>query len=169
MTSHIKNWNLLFLFFVALFLSCGKSDNIVSNDITGTYTGTLTSNLTARLSQANLVQPATMTVSNFGNQIKIHCLAENFDATAVLNTYENHDSIMVCLTGEAFENMYGHMLEEEHMNGHMQSNNTQWMQHLSNEHQNGDEHFGGFDMQNHSFGYKFKMADGDYYFDGLKN
>lgn len=165
----IKHWNLLFSLVVVLLSSCEKSENVDLNDITGTYTGTLTSNLTTRLSQTNLVQPATMMVSNFGNQIKIHCLAENFDATAVLETYKHHDSIMICLTGEAFKNMYGHALHQGNMDNHMQTNGTEWMQHLNNEHQLGDEHFGGFDMQHHSFSYRFKMSNDDFYFEGFKN
>jgi len=31
---------------------------------------------------------------------------------------------------------------------------------MDDEHTNGDEHFGGFDMRDHSFTYTFEMMDG---------
>jgi hypothetical protein len=49
---------------------------------------------------------------------------------------------------------------------------SEWMHHMNDEHVNGDEHFGGFDMQEGSFTYSFKMMDGSspYYlkFHGIK-
>jgi hypothetical protein len=71
---------------------------------------------------------------------------------------------MVCLTGDDFEQHYGHMLGHGHMGGGMMSDlrngETHWMHHLSDEHASGDEHFGGFDMQEGSFTYSFIMMDG---------
>ena len=54
------------------------------------------------------------------------------------------------------------------MNGNMQNMSSEWMQHLNNEHQDDDEHFGGFNMQNHSFEYTFKMENGEFHFQGTK-
>ena len=169
-TQGVKNWkSLLTIIIVILFVSCQKSDEIGYDDVLGTYVGTLTSNLANKSSEIVVAKDATVVVSSVGNQIQVHCFAEDFDTTIMLGTYDHNDEVMVCLTGEEFENMYGHMLGQGHMNGNMQNNGTEWMQHLNNEHQEGDEHFGGFDMQHHSFNYTFKMNNGDYHFQGIKN
>ena len=63
------------------------------------------------------------------------------DTTMRFSHYYHHGSVKVCLTGDDFENMYGHMLGERHMSGGM-------MNHMNDEHHQGDEHFGGFDMNN---------------------
>ena len=169
-TQGVKNWkSLLTIIIVILFVSCQKSDEIGYDDVLGTYVGTLTSNLANKSSEIGVTEDATVVVSSFGNQIQVHCFAEDFDTTIMLGTYDHNDEVMICLTGEAFENMYGHMLGQGHMNGNMQNNGTEWMQHLNNEHQEGDEHFGGFDMQHHSFNYTFKLNNGDYHFQGIKN
>ena len=178
-TQLLKNWNILYLIAVIIIIfSCEKSDDLGSNDVTGTYIGTLTSNLSSRTSNTNLssktsntetILPATLVVSSFGDQIKVHCIAENFVTTVMLDIYNHNDNVMVCLTGEEFQNMYGHMLGQGNMNGQMQNNGSGWAQHLNNEHQEGDEHFGSFDMQHHSFNYTFRMNDGDFHFQGAKN
>jgi hypothetical protein len=154
---------------VILFLSCEKSDDLNNNDVTGTYVGTLTSNLANKSSETSIIQSATAVVLRFGNQIQVHCYTEDFDTTVMLDIYDHNDEVMVCLTGEEFENMYGHLLGQGHMNGNMQNNGTDWMQHLNNEHQEGDEHFGGFDMQHHTFNYTFRMSNDDFHFQGVKN
>ena len=154
---------------VILFISCEKSDDLNYNDVTGTYVGTLTSNLANKSSKTDLTKEATVIVSRVGNQIQVNCYAEDFDTTIMLGTYDHNDKVMVCLTGEEFENMYGHMLGQGHMNGNMQNNGTDWMQHLNKEHQEGDEHFGGFDMQHHTFNYTFRMSNDDFHFQGVKN
>ena len=166
----MKIWKVLISITVVIFLfSCEKSDDLSNNDVSGTYTGTLTSDLSSRSSNTESIKPATVVVLRFGNQIQVHCYAEDFDTTIMLGTYDHNEEVMVCLTGEEFENMYGHMLGQVNMNGQMQNNGTEWMQHLSNEHQEGDEHFGGFDMQHHTFNYTFRMNNGDFYFQGTRN
>ena len=73
------------------------------------------------------------------------------DTTFVLNHYEHNDSVMVCLNGEAFEEMYGHMMghggnmgngNSGGMMGGMNNGSSEWMNHMNNEHEEGDEHFG---------------------------
>jgi hypothetical protein len=39
------------------------------------------------------------------------------DTTFMLNYYENHDSVMVCMTDSDFEHEYGHMMGAGHMSG----------------------------------------------------
>jgi len=167
-TQSVKNWK-YFLTIIILFVSCQKSDDVGYNDVTGTYVGTLTSNLANKSSEIAVTKDATVVVSSVGNQIQVNCYAEDFDTTIMLGTYDHNDEVMVCLTGEEFENMYGHMLGQGHMNGNMQNNGTEWMQHLNDEHQDGDEHFGGFDMQHHAFNYTFRINNGDFHFEGIKN
>ena len=46
--------------------------------------------------------------------------------------------------------------------GNMMGNNsTEWGKHMNSEHKSGDEHFGGFNMLDNTFGYSFKMMQGD--------
>lgn len=161
---------ILSISFVLLLFSCEKSDDLNLDEITGTYIGTITTDISSKSSGTQkTVQTAIAVVSDVGGQIEVHCYDEDFDITIMLDFYHHNDSINVCLTGNDFENMYGHKSGHGDMNGNMQSNGTEWMQHLNNEHQNGDEHFGGFDMQDHSFNYTFKMDNGDFHFQGIKN
>jgi hypothetical protein len=54
------------------------------------------------------------------------------------------------------------------MMGGMNNGSSEWMNHMNNEHEEGDEHFGGFNMSNRTFGYTIKSEDGDYHFQGTK-
>ena len=150
-------------------ISCEKTEDLVSNEVSGTYIGTLTSNVSSKSSVAKSNIAATAVIKMVGKQIEVHCFGDNFDTTIMLDIYHNGDSINVCLTGNDFENMYGHMLGQGNMmNGNMHTTGSEWMQHLNNEHHEGDEHFGGFDMMHHSFNYTFKMNNGDFHFQGTK-
>lgn len=146
---------------VILFTACNKSDETVSdNSIEGRYIGTLTND---GLKSAS----ATADVTKTGDEeIEVHCFSDELDTTFMLNYYEDHDSVMVCLEGDAFQEMYGHILGQGHMMGGMMGDigagETEWMHHLSDEHLAGDEHFGGFDTMNHTFGYRFGvMVNGE--------
>lgn len=52
-----------------------------------------------------------------------------------------------------------HMLSGGHM--HSNENETQWEHHMEDEHDDGDIHFGGFDMDHHTFFYSFRMMEND--------
>ncbi|GGK46466.1 MULTISPECIES: hypothetical protein [Flavobacteriaceae] len=154
---------------VFILISCEKSDDLVSSEVSGTYIGTLTSNVSGKSTVAKSNTAATAVVKMVGNQIEVHCFGDDFDTTIMLSLYEDGDMINTCLTGNDFENRYGHMLGQGNMmNGSMHTNGNEWMQHLNNEHQDGDEHFGGFDMIHHSFNYTFKMNNGEFHFQGTK-
>jgi len=181
-----KNFMIVFLLGTVLIAvtSCQKSNDDVVNSIDGIYTGTLTR--TSSLKSVNLVGigagEGTAEVTMMGDhQIQVQCTGEGIDTTFMLNYYANNDSIMVCLTGNDFMHMYGHMLGEGHMggSGHMgdmmgdiQPGETEWTHHMSDEHQPGDLHFGGFDVKMGTFTYSMQMMDGDspYYltFNGAK-
>ena len=145
--------------------SCEKSDNLSVNDIEGVYDGTfsVSSSLKSASFDDNKGDHGSAEVSKLGNnQIEVHCFGEEIDTTFMLDYYEHNDSVMVCLTGDDFESMYGHMLGEGHMGGGMmndiQNGETKWMHHMHDEHNDEDEHFGGFDMRKLTFTYSFKMA-----------
>jgi len=147
------------------FTSCEKSDDPDVNTIEGVYEGAFSESgsLKAALFDGNEGHHGSAVVSMMGNnQIEVHCFGNEIDTTFMLDFYEHNDSVMVCLTGDDFENMYGHMLGEGHMGGMMSdisNSETQWMHHMNDEHNNGDEHFGGFDMHEMTFSYSFKMMD----------
>ena len=61
--------------------------------------------------------------------------------------------------------MYGHTLGH----GNMSQHNNQWMEHLNNEHEEGDEHFGYFDLLQQSLHCTFQIGDENYRFQGIKN
>lgn len=158
--------------------ACNRKEDASDKSLEGTYIGSLTKN---GLKSESAVVPdnesATAEVTKTGNgQVEIHCYGDDIDTTFLLNYYDNHDSVMVCLTGNDFENIYGHMMGQGHMAGDMMGDivngETEWMHHMNDEHRDGDEHFGGFDMKNHTFGYRFKMMkeDSTYYlkFQGVK-
>ena len=150
-----------------IFTACETTKEATIESIEGTYIGTLTRDDGLKhLSQNNQNNKATAEVQQTENGvIEVRFQGHRLDTTMMFNHYNHHDSVMVCLTGEDFEHMYGHMPGEGHMSGgmmgHMNNGETEWMHHLHDEHQDGDEHFGGFNMQNHTFGYTFNMMEGD--------
>lgn len=153
---------------IAMFglVACEKSESPIDENIEGTYIGTLTGiNSLKSGSTAKTEDDAMAEITKIGKEtIEVHIHNVELDTTFMLNYYEHKDSVEVCFTGDDFESMYGHMLGQGHMNGgmmdDMQNDETEWVHHLNDEHQNGDEHFGGFDMQDHTFGYRFSRMKG---------
>ncbi len=148
--------------------ACEKSDNDSRDSIEGIYAGTLdTENKSGSVSNSSGDEnDATAEVAvTSDDQIEVHWYSQHMDTTIMFNHYNHNDSVLVCFTGEDFENMYGHMPGEGHMSGghmsDMHDGETEWMHHMADEHDEGDEHFGGFDMQHHTFSYHFEMMDGD--------
>ena len=179
MKNRLNFWIVAALVLVGL-ASCDKTEeNIPDNSVEGSYTGTLTNqglkSATGTIKETTNATADVTLVSE--EEIEVHMYGYELDTTFMLNYYEDHDSVMVCLTGEKFEAIYGHMLGAGHMDGGMMGdiNNgeTEWQHHMEDEHTNGDEHFGGFDMGNHSFGYSLMMEENGvpYYlhFQGTKN
>lgn len=164
-----------------LFMSSCEKEAVI-HSIEGTYIGTLAQKTTLKSANDNVqntvdnLKSATAEVSSSGtDEIEIHCFNADFDTTFVMNYYSDNDSTFVCFTGNQFQQMYGHMRGAGHMGGMMSDQTegeTEWMHHLNDEHQAGDQHFGGFDMNTHSFGYMFQMknSDGTYFlqFQGSK-
>ena len=104
------------------FTSCEKSNEIVSDGIEGVYKGTLTIPNSLKSSALDGLENdhGTAEVKMMGdNQIEVHCFGEVLDTTFMLDYYEHNDSVMVCLTGSDFSNMYGYGLGEGHMSGGM--------------------------------------------------
>jgi hypothetical protein len=153
------------------FTSCEKAEDLNVNDIEGVYDGTfsVSGSLKAASFDGSEGDHGSAVVSRMGNnQIEVHCFGEEIDTTFMLDYYEHNDSVMVCLTGDDFQEVYGHMLGEGHMGGgHMgggmmddiQNGESEWMHHMYDEHNQRDEHFGGFNMGDHTFTYSFIMMD----------
>ncbi len=148
-------------------ISCESSNDQVVGGIEGTYVGLFSKSpsLKSASLDGNGEHEGFAEISMMGeNQILVHCYGNVIDTTIVLNYFEHNDSVKVCLSGDDFENEYGHMFGEGHMSGgmmgDMSSGETQWMHHMIDEHDEGDEHFGGFNMSNGSFSYSFRMMDG---------
>ncbi|HKJ79238.1 MAG TPA: hypothetical protein VKA10_06870, partial [Prolixibacteraceae bacterium] len=154
-----------------LLAACEKEESneeVQDNSIEGIYTGTLSEEGTKSANGfSESMAEATAEVSIVGeNEIQVNCYTSDFDTTFMLNYYEHQDNAFVCFTGERFEEMYGHMLGRGHMMGggmmgDIQNGETEWQHHMDEEHNEGDEHFGGFDMDHHTFTYTFNMMDGD--------
>ena len=151
---------------VVVLAACDKSDDVSVLEVDGNYVGTLTGFDDAKSETGvNTNQAAIAEIRKTGKGlIEVHLYSDSIDTTFVLNYYEHNNSALVCNNGDDFENIYGHMLGQGHTNGgmmgDMQNSETQWTHHLSDEHQDGDEHFGGFDMQTHTFEYQLNMIDG---------
>lgn len=147
-----------------LFTACDNDDDFTNKDVVGVYEGTLTTNIAEKSNDLKPNNSATAVVTMVGDEIEVRCYNDDFDTTIMLNLFEDGNMVNTCLTGSAFENMYGH----EMGHGNMDGMGSEWMQHLNNEHQDDDEHFGGFNMQNQSFEYTFKMEDGEFHFQGTR-
>ena len=163
-----KNNNLIGLILsAAIFLgaSCERSDDPVTGEIDGTYVGIFTesSSLKSALINEGGAHGTAEVVMTGENQIRVHCFGEEIDTTFLLDYYEHIDSIMVCLSGHDFASEYGHLPGEGHMSGgmmgDMQGGETSWMHHMNDEHLEGDEHFGGFNLQDGTFAYTFRMME----------
>ncbi len=162
-----KNYIKVLLFVFAgtfIFSACQKDEKTVNQSVEGTYIGSFTTTSTLKsttIATGNMMDTAIVKLLSNG-QINVHCFGDDMDSTFILNTYQNGDSLMVCLDGQDFDNEYGHMMGNGSMmgGGMMGNNSTEWGQHMNGEHKVGDNHFGGFDMQNGTFSYSFKMMEG---------
>lgn len=145
--------------------ACEKSDDISVQEIEGTYVGTLTGFDNAKSATGvNNNEAAIAEIRKTGKElIEVNLYSDRMDTTFVLNYYHHNNSVFVCLNGDDFENMYGHRLGQGHVNGgmmgHMQNGESEWTHHLRDEHQDGDDHFGGFQMQTNIFEYHLNMMD----------
>lgn len=147
-------------------ISCEKESSQSISDIEGIYVGSfskstsLKSDLPDGTGEHDGIAEVTMMD---GNQIQVHCYGDEIDTTIMLDYFEHNDSIMVCLTGYDFESTYGHMSGEGHMTGGMMGDistgETEWMHHMNDEHNDNDEHPGGFDMVHGTFSYSFRMME----------
>lgn len=184
MKNLIINSTAIFVIFLITFSACRKAEDITFNDqyesIIGTYSGTISNDNTP-----NAVFDATAVVTiGLDSIVQVHCYSEYFDTTIMLNTYHYSDSIMVCNTGQDFFNEYGHhqsensnncnemMHNENGMMGNVENSSCEWDEHIMNDHDDGDMHYGRFSLLDNSFNYDFKMHSNglDYFkkFRGVK-
>ena len=170
---HLVKFSGIAIALLVLFTACQKEETNESN-VEGIYEGTLTVLQTKDKEGAAESKPATTEISIIGkNEIQVHCYSDGFDTTFVLNYYNHNNIAYVCYSGDDFEEIYGHMLDDSHMGGVMHNNGeTEWMRHMNGQHDNSDEHFGEFDMHRQSFSYIFRMNPDDHsddlHFQGVK-
>src|SRR5680860_28910 len=147
--------------------ACDKTEDASVQSIEGTYVGTLTiEGLKSASGMITNPVNATTEITKISDaEIEVHCYSDELDTTFMLNYYDDHDSVMVCLTGDDFEHMYGHIKGEGHMSGGMMGDitdgETEWQHHMDDEHEDGDEHFGGFDMNTNNFSYTCLLYTSD--------
>jgi len=167
---------LIFIIGIGL-VSCKKEkqdeQNLTNFDqIIGTYAGTFNYNglKTIMIAHADVQL-------NADSSITVHCFGGDFDTTFMLDVFDENDSVHVCMTGNDFLSEYGHMRNHNGstmtgfgnmmggntMGGNMMGGNTTtvtdstgWMYHIRVDHKIGDRHFGGFNVDNHTFGYSFR-------------
>lgn len=172
---HLLKFSGIAVALLVLLTAC-KKEETNKQDIEGIYQGTLSGLQTKSTGGAAETKTATAEINISGeNEIQVHCYAEGLDTTFMMNYYMDNDSAYVCYTGDDFKEMYGHMLGMGHMGGmmdDMHDGETEWMHHMNEEHEEGDEHFGGFDMASKSFSYTFQMnrndSSDDLHFQGIK-
>ncbi|MFD2516930.1 hypothetical protein [Salinimicrobium flavum] len=155
----MKNFtNFLAFFSLILFLFSCETDEPAPYQIEGTYYGTL-STVDGPSKISAKTEDAVAVIRKTGNQeVEVHCYSSEFDTIFRLNYFQHEEAFKVCLTGSDFTAMY-HMPYSQPMGmgmGRMHSG-SEWMNHLSTMHQEGDPHFGEFNPGNHSFEYHFLM------------
>lgn len=170
MKTKILNSSILIIIIAFAISSCEKQDSNnppnLASEVTGTYKGSFTPS-----DQPDKSEDAILVVTKVDDHlINIDLMSEYMDTTFMMNLYDHTDSIMVCFTGDRFNEEYGHHLEEGH---HMMGdgNDWGWMHHIEEQHDGGDDHFGGFDMNHNTFLYKMmrESEPGVYYqFEGKR-
>jgi len=137
-----------------LLVSCSKSPKPVvdsAKTVAGTYQGFLTS--------TNLKTTGVAEVDSVNDSmVSIHCYdSTGFDTTFVMQMFQNgSDTIMLCSTGQAFFDQYGHNMYS--MMGSMMggwSGMNAWQQFMQTQHDPGNGNYGSFDMMNGTFYYPF--------------
>lgn len=166
---NIKILSVMFLFSIFV-LSCtnnmstqGQID--LTENIIGNYKGNLKD-----LNDSYKDYPTDVLIERLSNntiKMTLHC--DIMDTTINFDIYQYMDSLMVCLNGENFENHYGHSKTGKH---HMMGDGEMydWMHHLDEDHEAGEMHYGGFNMDMRSFKYQFTddKDNVNYVFEGIK-
>lgn len=157
---------------IMMAVACNKTDELATSSIEGTYSGTMSK--TSSLKSLNLAGDVKTDVSvKDSSFLEIHCYGGELDTTLMLNFIEENDSTFLCFSNEQFQGMFGYAYGSSHMTGGMMgNNNSEWMQRMMNENYTNNQHFGGFNMKDHSFDYTFNRVEGDsimyFHFHGVK-
>lgn len=152
--------------------SCEKIGDLNIDSIEGKYIGTLTKTSGLKSTAGEIFDAAAEITKTKQGELTVHCYGGGLDTTFMLNYFENRDSVLVCATAANFSQMYGHAMGQGQMGsgmmGNLSGNSSEWINHMNQNHQAGESHFGGFKMTDSSFGYTFKMPSGDLQFHGVK-
>src|SRR6056297_3587169 len=108
-TQFIVKTSMLAVISFLVFTACEKQEETSVQSIEGTYVGTLTrEDGLKHLTQSEQNTNATAMVQQTEDGvIEVRFQGHMLDTSMVLNHYNHHDSVKVCLTGNDFENMYG--------------------------------------------------------------
>jgi len=157
----MKNIKVFLIAFVAILTitlgSCKQENNLskeLTADVVGKYIGTLSSDNLKGTSSAKAVVAKTG-----DNELEIHCFGDEIDTTFIQHLFDDGNMIQMCAIGDDFLNEYGHSMMDQSQHHDMMNDRdgSSWSHHMEEEHDANDEHYGGFDMTNHSFSYIFNM------------
>jgi hypothetical protein len=135
--------------------ACSKDDGQVdlTKDVVGTYQGKLTNSVTN-------TDTASITTITYYNDytVQVHCLGGNLDTTFLLELYPEGDMMKVCTTGDDYYKEYG---KEKPKNDHMMGSGGMmtWGDHMNDDHNSGDDHYGDFDTNNNEFDYTINIEN----------
>lgn len=141
---------------ITLLSSCSKEDLTLQylNEVVGDYSGYIV------YDNGNNIDSFEATgevIKNNDYQVTFNCQSSIMDTTLILDVFDNGDRLEMCLTGDDFNQMYGHPQGERHM-GHMGRNQNGWQHHMDDEHDQNDEHYGGFHHGDGAMEFTFLMG-----------
>lgn len=140
--------------------SCNMNNELTRPDLSNQVVGIYKGKQTSTLSESQFLATAEVSMIN-EYTIQVHCMSEAMDTTFSLELYQNGNMMQVCFADADFRMQYGHNMSSNH---HTMGNWTSWQQHMSSQHEPGDEHYGYFDMSAGTFDYTFDfMNDPDGY------
>jgi len=183
----MNKWNNIFWIVAItglLFMSCEKDNKtpagnindtpiVLADEVVGNYSGLIVNSSTDQSQSAVLVVNAIN-----DSVVTLSCIANGIDTTIMVQLYENSQQINVCFLGQDFYNQYGYNLNNndfctskpEGWNNDWCMNNNcwggqdqwnAWTNHQNSQHNQGDVHFGGFDLENISCNYGFQFSSPD--------
>tara|TARA_R110002050_G_scaffold33007_2_gene84459 strand:+ start:46947 stop:47456 length:510 start_codon:yes stop_codon:yes gene_type:complete len=135
--------------------SCTKTTEQIdlTKDVVGTYQGKLSNSIT------NVQDSSIATITYYNDYtVRVHCIGGNVDTTFLLELYPEGSNMMVCATGDAYYKEYGN---QKSSHNHMMSNGGMmtWENHMSDDHNATDAHYGNFNSNNNEFDYTIKMEN----------
>ena len=143
---------------ILLTISC-ETKEPEPYQIEGTYYGTISTENQVTKSYTETKDAVAQVRLTGDHELEIYCTSIDLDTIFRLNYFEHEEYFKVCYTGNDFEEMY-HRPYSRPMEMGMMRSGSEWMNHLSTMHEDGDHHYGEFNSNKHSFEYTFLMESG---------